>query len=99
MFIGTVTNNGKSTTSLYTSYDQWYSDTFSPCCKYELVDLKVKGKTYKERKESLSETAHDFIRIDQGGLSYGELAIIQNWFRTNAKRYGLLKEFEENYIC
>ena len=66
------------------------------------LEFVVKGSTYKERKESLRDLALDYQLYEcenSGGLSYGELAEIQEFFETNGKRYGLLREFRENGIC
>lgn len=65
------------------------------------VPLIVSGKTYQERKADLKEKAIEWSNT-QGSYprwSYGELGEIQDFFETNGKRYGLLKEFRENAIC
>lgn len=74
--------------------------TFSPLVKVDfLMDFKIKGKTYNEKKESLRNIAIDYQRNDIGGLSYYEYTLINDFFETNGKRYGLLTEFKENCIC
>ena len=60
---------------------------------------KLTGTTYNEKKEEVRSKAIDLQRIDEGGLSYGEYAMIAEYFETYGKRYGLLREFRENGIC
>ena len=58
-----------------------------------------KGKTYKEKKESFRQLAIDYqLNFSQYSWCYSELLTIQTYFETNAKRYGLIKEFKENCI-
>lgn len=65
------------------------------------IPLTVSGRTYQERKNDLHNKAVEWSNT-QGSYprwSYGELAIIEGFFETNGRRYGLLKEFKENCIC
>lgn len=65
------------------------------------IPLKVSGKTYQERKNDLQNKAIEWSNT-QGSYprwSYSELGEIQDFFERNGKRYGLLKEFQENAIC
>ena len=64
-----------------------------------VLPFMISGTTYEEKKESLRNLAIDFQSSCQGGLSYGELAMAESFFRTNGKRYGLLEEFETECIC
>lgn len=82
-------------------WSAFHKDTFSPLTKnIEILDLKVSGKTYKERKSNLYDLAikyqYNFAPLS---WSYGELVEICDFFEKNGKRYGLLKEFKENAIC
>lgn len=67
----------------------------------KLLRFSIQGRGYRERKESLREIAINYAHMESDfcGLSYGELHKIQSWFRRNGKRYGLLRELEENAIC
>ena len=66
----------------------------------DFLPLTVSGATYQERKNDLYEKALTWCNAERVACwSYGELAEIESFFRTNGKRYGLLKEFEENAIC
>ena len=112
MFIGKYELDGKEYNNIYyygkniygnynSGWDLWHEDTFSPFCKnIKLLDFRLHGKTYKERKNSLIELAKEW-QYDFSSLSwsYGELAEICDWFYENGKRYGLLREFHENAIC
>lgn len=81
-------------------WDLWNKETFSPLCKSIMIlDFKIKGKTYQERKNNLEELAKEWQNnFASYSWSYGELATIQDYFYTNAKRYGLIKTFKENVI-
>lgn len=63
--------------------------------------LEVKGNNYKERKADIEDKAHILqdAQVEYTGLSYMEYMILDNFFETNGKRYGLYKEFKENAIC
>ena len=81
-------------------FREWNSDTFSPCCLgMNVLDFKIGGKTYQERKNNLEELAknwqNNFASLN---WSYGELAEIQDYLYKNAKRYGLVQIFKENCI-
>lgn len=71
-------------------------------CKVEVLDLvpfKVTGKTYHDRKNSLRDLAVMFSNADCEFTSWDSIIDIQHFFRENGRRYGLLREFEENAIC
>ena len=101
MFYGIFKEDGKYVGGIY-------DDTriLSQICEEDNVqiiayfDLKVYGKTYEERKSCVEDHAHLYDdsnnKID---LSYGELAILQDYFEKNGKKYGLYQEFRENCIC
>ena len=61
------------------------------------IDLAIRGRTYAERKQDLREKAI-FWQTVEYDYSYGELALWNDYFRENGKRYGLLQEFRENAI-
>lgn len=92
--------NGEEVAKLYDLPEEYYADTFSPEVEpLTVIDFAVKGKNYRERQSSVQETAIDFQIADEGGLSMEELGRIINWFHEQGKRYGLLKEFQENAIA
>ena len=105
MFIGYYELENEQYNNIYykndLGYKLWKEDTFNPNTKnISLLDLTIKGKTYKERKVSLEELAKDWqYNFSSLSWSYGELYVIENYFYKNGKRYGLLKEFKENCIC
>lgn len=65
------------------------------------IPLVVSGRNYQERKADLEEKAKEYQSswYDFCGFSYGELAIIQDFFEKFGRRYGLLTDFKENCIC
>lgn len=106
MFIGYYEIDGKEYFSIYhknkfNGYFKWFTDTFSPTCEnITILNFKIGGKTYQEKKNNLEELAKDWqLNFAALSWSYGELAEIQNYLHENAKRYGLLKTFHENGIC
>lgn len=105
MFIGYYETDGKEKFSIYyknvNGFREWQKDTFSPTCEnITILDFKIGGKTYQEKKNNLEDLAKDW-QLNFAALpwSYSELYEINNYFQENAKRYGLLKEFHENGIC
>ena len=105
MFIGKYELEGKEYYAIYDNtiegWEEWHKDTFSPLCKnIEVLELKIGGKTYEERKYNLEELAKDWqLNFCQYSWSYYELMLVQGFFYDNAKRYGLVKVFHENAIC
>lgn len=104
MFIGIYELENKTNFNLYyknfEGWRLWYKNTFSPLCEnIKILDFKIEGKKYKEKKAYLINLAIDW-QTNYSGLnwSYSELIEIQNFFEKNAKRYGLIKEFKENGI-
>ena len=92
--------NGKEVAKLYDRGEDYARDTFSPLVEpLTVINFSVKGNNYRERQSSVRETAIDFQIADEGGLSMEELGRILNWFHEQGKRYGLLKEFQENAIA
>ena len=64
------------------------------------VWLEVRGKTYKEKKDYLRWLAVwiHCLESEVGTLSMGEWAELESFFRMEARRLGLVHEFEENGI-
>lgn len=104
MFIGYYEIEGKENFNIYynnvNGWDLFHSDTFSPETKnIKILQFKINGKNYQERKENLKDLAIDYsLHFAPLSWSYGEIATIQDYFYTNARRYGLIKEFKENCI-
>lgn len=100
MFFAKFTVNGQTTAELYDSWDKFIRDTFNPTTEViTLIEFKIHGKNYQTRQESLRTLAINWSNSDIEGISYGEIADIENWFRLKGKRFGLLEEFRENAIC
>ena len=91
-----IANDGKTTSTYFYSKSvvKELNRINNPC----LVLGKLTGKTRQEKKSDLEEKARFYQLIDIGGLSWGEVSEIENYFRTYGKRYGLIKEFKENGI-
>lgn len=54
--------------------------------------------SFSDRKGFLRELAIEIQSEDCGGLSYGEEAVLRDFFAKQGARYGLLREFRENAI-
>lgn len=54
--------------------------------------------SFEDRRGYLRELAIEIQAENCGGLSYGEEALLQEFFTKQGKRYGLLREFRENAI-
>lgn len=92
--------NGEEVAKLYDRGEDYARDMFSPLVEpLTVIDFSVKGKNYRERQSSVETTARDFQAADIGGLFMSDYARIGEWFSTQGKRYGLLKEFRENAVC
>lgn len=59
----------------------------------------IRGKDYAERKSNLEELAIEYSNADLGDMAYSTLASVNDFFLKNGKRFGLLREFHENWIC
>ena len=95
-----IDSNGNKQANLYYGYSKWFEDSFSPdTIVNAIIDFKIHGKTYAEKKEYLRNLAIDFQYANDCDLSYEELADIYSFFEVNGKRYGLIQEFRENAIC
>lgn len=64
------------------------------------LPLEVSGYDYESKKTELADIARVWQESNTEFInwSYGELAIIQSFFETQGRRYGLTKEFKENGI-
>lgn len=92
--------SGDSMSCLFDSMGQLKDATSYPnVTAAHVYELKLNGKTYSDRRESLRNLAIDIQAADNGGLSYMEMYNLQRFFERNARRYGLLTEFHENAIC
>lgn len=95
-----IDGDGNKQANLYHGYSKWLEDSFSPdTIVNAIIDFKIQGRTYAEKKEYCRNLAIDFQSANDCDLSYGELAYIYNFFEVNGKRYGLIQEFRENAIC
>ena len=82
------------------TWDDFHRDTFSPEANPTyILRFKISGRTYAERKADLQNKAIEFSHNTAPGLYWSDEVIIQDFFETNGRRYGLLTEFRENAIC
>ena len=88
-----VDNNGEETELSEDEYKEQLSSYF------QKNNIKVKGKTYADRKAFVRDLAIEYSNNQACGLSWYEVAYVGDMFYKLGKRYGLLKEFKENGIC
>jgi len=87
------------TASIFDTWREYHAATFSPDCTISaVIPLTIHGSTYAERRDSLRNMAQDIQTADNGGMSYGEVATLNDYFTRQARRYGLLTEFRDNCI-
>ena len=90
---------GEEISTLYESPEKYFSDTFSPCTVFlSVLEFKISGSTYQERKNAARDLAIDFQHVQRPGLSWGEFAKIGDFFEEVGRRYGLIREYHENGI-
>lgn len=102
MFYAVQKNGELVRSQVYDTWEEYWSDTFTPDCEIVgIVEYKVHGSAYTDRKESVREQAQvtqNLMSIAED-ISWYELMLIEEYFRKQGKRYGLLKEFRINGIC
>ena len=64
----------------------------------DIVDFKVSGRTYEERKESARQLAIEYQWKECGGMFMSEYAEVTDFFRKIGKRFGLSAEFENEGV-
>jgi len=98
-----IDSHGERHAALYNTFEGYFRDTFSPETEEKgVIEFKIKGKTYGEKKANAREMAIDFQSIDSevsGGLTWGEYMWVGSYFEEIGRRFGLLREFRENCIC
>lgn len=62
------------------------------------IAMELHGSTYRGRKASLRHFVQELLAGDKGGLSYGEVAMIEAFIIENAKRYGMVTELRNEGI-
>lgn len=72
--------------------------TWSPSIQtLEIYELKIYGKTYKDKKNYLQDLAINLqILLNDMSIDWYTYGIICDFFSRNAEKYGLIKEFREN---
>lgn len=66
----------------------------------EVLTAGIKLTPYQKKQALLKNIAFDWqYELGETNTSWGELCACQNWFYDKAKKYGLVREFEENGIC
>lgn len=100
MIFANLEQGGRTAARLFPGWPEYHAATFSPeTTPAAVIPLEISGRTYRERQNSLRNLAIDVQHADDGGLSWGELAVLGAFFEEQGRRYGLLREFRENAIC
>lgn len=91
----------KENAYLFDSWEEYIEMTLNLSieqkCIIELANLS--GKTYTEKQECLRTKAIEYSNNLESGLDLYELNQIAEYFERYGRRYGLLREFQENCIC
>jgi len=100
MLLAKINYGNENEVFLFDNYEELYKATFCP--DYTILDIlefKISGKTYTERKASLEDIAIWYSNLcGEWACSYGELFLVTDFFEKYGKRYGLLTDFRENGI-
>lgn len=115
MFIGVYELNGFISAKLYNGFEEWNKDIFPPETNIiDLLELNLSLKEYtaltihprrkisdyKRKQMLLRDKAMEWQHImANNSFSWLEYSTVCAWFEDKAKKYGLLKEFQENCIC
>lgn len=75
-----------------------YLDCVGTSSPISLIDFKVKGRTYAEKKNSLRQVAIEYTNAECGGMFTSEYAEVGRWFTHMGMRYGLSDEFVEEGV-
>lgn len=95
MIYATINGNGR----IFDNYADLHTATFSPDIDItDIIEFKITGKSYAERRERCRELAIEFQHAAAPGLYYSDVANVTAFLEKNARRYGLLTEFKENGI-
>ena len=98
-----IDGDGERQCNLYDRWVDYHKDTFCPDTQHILCMEfnKIKGKTYKEKKNFLRNLAVDYSNSmsEVFPISLRETIMIREWFEKQAKRFGLLEEFRTEAIC
>ena len=92
---------GKETAALYENFEMYkhIERTFDPSIDIiERCYFSTSCGDYIGRKSYIRDVAVQWSQCDSSGLYISDYARIANWFTTQGKRFGLLKEFRENGI-
>lgn len=95
------TDNDYNNSGVCYSYDTFFTATSTPL-DYDAVILDgAHGLGYNERKADIRQQAIEYQRIISEGVSMGwsDVMEIGDYFSRYGRKYGLLKEFQENGIC
>lgn len=98
MFYAEWTRDNERYGGLYFSWETFHRDTFGPIKDLRLVEFKINGKTYAEKKADSRNIAIEWQTMDHVGLYWSEVGTIMAWFEKTGRQYGLRQEFRENGV-
>lgn len=96
MFYANYIKNGKKVGHLFDSVVEFVREVDAD--PIDIVDFKVSGRTYDEKKESARQLAIEFQYAECGGMYMSEYAEVTHFFRKIGKRFGLSAEFENEGV-
>ena len=92
--------NGKREQAVYTNWDAFHADIFSPETEvYFVTNFKAHNK--EEARQIAMDVYYnimDTVNNDGNEFSYGEYMAVSDELERIGRRFGLLREFRENGI-
>ena len=81
---------------IFETFEDFHKATFSPDCKiWDTAELKIKGRTYKEKKEACAALAARVKRMNTGSLTYNEIQTLRKYFQRHGAKTGNLRLFRK----
>ena len=81
---------------IFDSFEDFHRATFSPDCKiWDTAELKIKGTTYKQKKDSCAALAARVKRMEKGNLTFSEIQRLRAYFQKAGRKYGNLRLFRK----
>ena len=86
--------HGAERCSIFESFEDLHRATFSPACRiYDTVEVKTRGKTYRERKDNCAALGARIKKMNTGDLTYNEIQRLRKYFQRHGAKTGNLRLF------
>lgn len=79
---------------IFDSFEDFHRATFSPDCKiWDTAELKIKGASYKQKKDSCAALGARIKKMNTGDLTYNEIQRLRKYFQRHGAKTGNLRLF------